>query len=207
MFSDFLVVDKMIKFRDICLKYKILNEIKDNIIYVRNICTIQRYIRNKKLKEDIKKERKINVENIKSVMVGHKDRNSIKKLESIITIQSLWKGYKIRKNIKIMDKKLDENKLNLSSKKQAFIEDNIKRVLNDNNMITIELDEKINEGLENLEDERYYEEHLNEGISKIECGLNTNKEGCELCCCGLRNVCNYLYYKLKCCISDLLRDF
>ena len=28
--------------------------------------------------------------------------------------------------------------------------------MNDNNVITVELDEKINEGLEELDDERYY---------------------------------------------------
>jgi len=203
MFNDFLVVDKMVKFRDIYLKYKVLNKIKDNIIYIRNICIIQRYINNKKLKEDIKKERKRNVETIHSVIVGHNERMNIIDMESIIIIQSLWKGYKVRKNIKIMDKKLDENTLNLTSKKQDFIEYNIRGVLNDNNMITIELDEKINEGLEILEDERYYDEHLNEGVDKMGSGLNTNIEGCELFCCGLRNVCNYIYYKIKCCMSDL----
>ena len=56
MFNDFWVVDKMVKLRDIYLKYKVLNEIKDNIILIRNVTSIQKCIINKKLKEDIKKD-------------------------------------------------------------------------------------------------------------------------------------------------------
>lgn len=209
MFNDFWVVDKMVKLRDIYLKYKVLNEIKDNIILIRNVTSIQKCIINKKLREDIKKDisdhEEDSIKTVKNGIVGYKERKKINKLKSEIVIQSLWKGYKVRENMRSMKKKISEHNVILEEKRD-LIEENIKRVMNDNNVITVELDEKINEGLEELDDDRYYGERFNEGVDKMERGLNTNMNGCVLCCCGLGNVCSYLFYKLKSCIRDLFRD-
>ena len=209
MFNDFWVVDKMVKLRDIYLKYKVLNEIKDNIILIRNVTSIQKCIINKKLKEDIKKDiidlEEDSIKTVKNGIVGYKERKKINKLKSELVIQSAWRGYKVRENMRTMKKKISEHNVILEVKRD-LIEENIKRVMNDNNVITVELDEKINEGLEELDDERYYGERFNEGVDKMERGLNTNMNGCVLCCCGLGNVCSYLFYKLKSCIRDLFRD-
>ena len=209
MFNDFWVVDKMVKLRDIYLKYKVLNEIKDNIILIRNVTSIQKCIINKKLKEDIKKDiidqEENSIKTVKNGIVGYKERKKINKLKSELVIQSAWRGYKVRENMRKMKKKISEHNVILEVKRD-LIEENIKRVMNDNNVITVELDEKINEGLEELDDERYYGERFNEGVDKMERGLNTNMNGCVLCCCGLGNVCSYLFYKLKSCIRDLFRD-
>ena len=210
MFNGFWVVDK-IQLRDIYLKYKMLNQIKDNILFIRNVTNIQRCILNKKLKDDLKKdikdEEESNIKKVQNGIVGYKDRKNVNRIKSVMVIQTVWKGYKVRKNMESMNNKIKENSASLDSKKRVLIEDNIKRVMNDNNIITVELDEKINEGLEELDDERYYGERFNEGVDKMERGLNTNMNGCVLCCCGLGNVCSYLFYKMKCCMRELFRDF
>tara|TARA_B100000401_G_C52521266_1_gene584474 strand:+ start:25 stop:657 length:633 start_codon:yes stop_codon:yes gene_type:complete len=209
MFNDFWVVDK-VYLRDIYLKYKFLNKIKEEISFKRNLTNIQRCIINKKLKDDIKKDIKdieeINIKKVQNVIVGYKDRKNINKIKSMMKIQSVWKGYKIRKNMELMNNKIIENNTSFDNKKRVLIEDNIKRVMNDNNVITVELDEKINKGLEELDDDRYYGERFNEGVDKMERGLNTNMNGCVLCCCGLGNVCSYLFYKIRSCIRELFRD-
>ena len=77
MFNDFWVVDKMVKLRDIYLKYKVLNEIKDNIILIRNVTSIQKCIINKKLKEDIKKDiidlEEDSIKTVKNGIIGYKE--------------------------------------------------------------------------------------------------------------------------------------
>tara|TARA_Y100000741_G_scaffold338755_1_gene299065 strand:+ start:12 stop:620 length:609 start_codon:yes stop_codon:yes gene_type:complete len=201
MLSDFWVVDKMVNLRDIYLKYKILSTIKDNIVFIRSVKNIQRCIKNKKIKEDIKEEKKKHIVKIQSGILGYDERKKINKIKSVMIIQSLWKGYKVRRNMKSLDKKI--NSLILTLKKRDLIENNVKRVMSENNVISVELDEKINNGLEELDDEVYYDERFNEGVDKMERGLNTNMNGCALCCCGLGNICSYLFYKLKRCINEL----
>ena len=168
MFSDFFVIEKESSLRKIFLKIKYMEILINNIKSNREF---KRLAIKYKINNFIKKEK-------------NKDR---------CLIGAYFKGYLVRKNMKLMNKK----KENIND----IIENNIKEQINSNKIITIELDNKINKDICDLDDEIFYDKKLNDGLESMDNGLKNNLKGCELCCCGLFNVCRYLYYKLFKCLD------
>ena len=170
MFDGFLIVDKeKIELRDIYLKMKYLN------------IMFEKYNKRSKLKLLFKKYRK------------QKLINKMKDNDKDI-LCSVFKGYKIRANMKRMRKKKDDV--------ENIIEENVKRQINENKFVTITLDNKINSEIIELELDEHYDKQLNDGLESMETGLRNNLKGCELCCCGVGNILMVMWYKIKKCFSS-----
>ena len=187
MFGDFFIVKKdKNSIRDLYLKMKYLNILLDKYNNGNKLVKLSNRYRKLKIIDKMREEDK-NVLN--SVFNGYKVRKEIKEINNKNMICDVFKGYMVRKNIKKMKEKQD----NINN----IIEDNVISQINDNKMSVIELDNKINSEIIQLEMDEVYDNKLSDGISDIEDGLKNNLKGCELCCCGLGNILSVFWYKIK----------
>ena len=198
MINGFFLVKKKTEMRDIYLKYKFLNNIIELINKQRSILKLQNVIKSKLLKNQIENKKK-SIQVIKSLV---KINNAKNKIKSAKLIESVWRGYKVRKNIiKMKDK---TNKY-INNECKNIIEDNVKNVIKENKVITIEVDNVINNEITDVEDEIYYNKKLDDGMIEIEDGMKKNINGCTICCCGIGNVMIYLWYKICRGLNDLMK--
>lgn len=192
MFGDFFIIKKeRNSMRDLYLKIKYLNILFDKYNKGNKLVKLCSKYNKLKLMNKLKEDDK---DVLNSVFEGYKTRKEIKKMNDKNVLCGVFKGYKVRKNIKKMKEK-QENMNNI-------IEDAVINEINDNRMNIIELDNKINSEIIDLELEEFYDKKLNDGINNVEDGLKNNLKGCELCCCGLGNILMVMWYKLKKCFNS-----
>ena len=95
------MVKKRLEMRDIYLKYMVLNNIIELIKKQRSVEKLQSLIKCKVIKNETEKKKK-NLELIRTLVKIKAAKNKIK---SAMVIESVWRGYKVRKNIIKMKKK------------------------------------------------------------------------------------------------------
>ena len=156
---------------------------------------------NNKIKntDKINRGEKLYVENIGNIIIP--SENTKDEIETIIKKIDYNKDM-IKEMFEIED--IDEiNQNEEIDQINNVIEINIRDIIRENKMVTIELDNVINDEIKEISDDKYYEKELNKGLDGINEGVYKNTKGCHLCCCGLYQLCGYLCYHLKKNISSL----